>query len=288
MTKVTDLLRVAGVIDLSTTYTTSQSYDAPTATNIDQIIADIEAQNTFERLCYFQNFNATHTNEDEQETIFDDCDLGSIVSSRLTPNFNFDLFGVNNIANMARILGIPQQNVAGVLVAGATQDVVNPAAFLQFIKIANQNFDLSTVVVNSVTGSIDGALVLGTDYDVILNAAGETGIQLISGGAITTLTQTFTINYDYTPAAASNLGYDSQARSKAFQLLRFTSCEDFFDDAGVAKKKVNTLYVVRAYLNSDYVEPFTNLANGEIQSASLTFTGDKGSIYVHKQEIVNA
>ena len=50
-----------------------------------------------------------------------------------------------------------------------------------FIPIANQNFDGSAITVNSVTGSTDGALVAGTDYEVVTDENGVYGIQLISG-----------------------------------------------------------------------------------------------------------
>lgn len=289
MVSVSELLRTGGILEIATDYDVfADSQACPDGTNNDAGATFYDSTYTYERLAYFQNFNVTHTNEDEQETSFDDCDLQSNITSRLTPSFNFDLFGVNNIDNMARILGASVENVAGTPVVGATQDVVNPSAFLQFILIANQNGDGSAVSVTTVVGSVDGALVAGTDYDVVQDASGKYGIQLISGGAITTLTQTFTITYDYTPNASRVLGYCSQAKAKPFQLLRFVSCVDTFEEGGVTKNKVNYVYLTAAFLNSDYTENFVDLANGELTAASLTFTGDKNSKYYHRQEIVNA
>jgi hypothetical protein len=66
------------------------------------------------------------------------------------------------------------------------------------------------------------------------------------------------------------------------------SCEDTFEDAGVTKLKTNTVYITKAFLNSEYVENFTNLAQQELQSSSLTFTVDKSGDYYHKKAIVDA
>ena len=72
-------------------------------------------------------------------------------------------------------------SIAGTPVAGAIQatDGTN-IAFEQFIKIENQNFDLSAITINSITGSVDGALVGGgTDFFELLNAGGESGFYII-------------------------------------------------------------------------------------------------------------
>lgn len=290
MASVWDQLRTWGLIFYSPNYDSStDAIPTPDATwsNHADIQSFIEATYTFDNIAFFQNFNANHAQEDEQETRFDDCSgAPSAISSRLTPSFNFDLFGVNNMSVMANLLWVNVQNVASAPVAWATQDVVNPSAFLMFIPIANQNFDGSAITVNSVTGSTDGALVAGTDYEVVTDENGVYGIQLISGWAITVLTQTFTINYDYTPAASEILSYSSVSRQKPFGLYKFVSCEDFYTEAGVAKTKVNTLYVSQAFLDSDYTENFVNTTNNELQPSATTLTGDQNSIYLHTKAVV--
>jgi len=103
-----------------------------------------------------------------------------------------------------KILPTSKISVAWTLVSGATQDVLADAvAYWDFVKIGNQNWDGSALTVNSVTGSVDWALTLTTDYTVEANSDGVYWIKLVSGGTITTLTQVFTINYDYTPNAAT-------------------------------------------------------------------------------------
>lgn len=289
MSDISNLLRVSGNVYISTNYDPeTMVYNAPTNANLATNMALIESQNTFEKIAYFQNFNVSHTKADDQTTVFDDCDKSSLVSARFVPGFNFDLFGVNNFDLMQLILNTRLLNVAGTLVSGAIQTIVNPSGYLNFYPIANQNFDGSAITVTSITGSVDGLLVVSTDYNVVTNGLGVYGVEFISGGAITTLTQTFTIVYNYTPAASENIGYRSQAISIPKVLFKFVSCEDSFDDAGVEKLKTNTVYITQAFLDSDYVENFTNLAQQELQSSSLTFSVDKGGDYYHKKAIVNA
>lgn len=286
---ISNLLRQGGKIYISTNYDPdTMVYDAPTNANLDANIALIEGDNTFEQIAYFQNFNVSHTREDEQTTIFDDCDKGQLTSARFVPNFNFDLFGVNNFDLMQLIMSTAYLTVAGTPVVGATQDIVNPSGYLDFYKIANQNFDGSAVVVTAVSGSVDGALTLTTDYLIVQDGNGVYGIQFVSGGNITTLTQTFTITYNYTPAQSENIGYRSNAISIPKVLFKFVSCEDPFTDAGIDKLKTNTVYITNSFLNSDYVENFTNLAQQELQSSSLTFTVEKGGDYYHRKAVVNA
>ena len=240
-------------------------------TNGDTIQSQIEASYVFQRIAGFQSFVFDHTPENEQSLELDDCDLGEVSTNiTFTPNATFDYFNVDDVDIFAKILGLDVQNVAGVLVPGATQLVVNPASYLQFIKIANQNCDGSAIVVNSVVGDVDWALVLGTDYDNIQDAQGNYGIQLISGWAITTLTQTFTIDYDYTPCAAKYTGYTVKSKSVPFSLLKFVTCPN---EAG----ETNTYYGMKYNLTSNYAMTFDNLTRDGVSEtpASLTLSAAK-------------
>lgn len=109
----------------------------------------------------------------------------------------------------------------GTLVSGATQ-TVNAGSwhFNQFIRIANQNGDQSPIAVSSVSGSVAGALVEGTDYINGQNALGESGILVVASSAVATEDQVLTILYEYTPNAARTLstGGLMTIRSKVVQL----------------------------------------------------------------------
>lgn len=101
---------------------------------------------------------------------------------------------------------ISKTTVAGTLVTGATQAIVNPVA-LTLNEIANQNHDLALLTVSGVSGSTDGALVANTDFVLVKGPNGKTNIFFKTGGAITTMTQTFTVTYNYTPAASTKLSF---------------------------------------------------------------------------------
>jgi hypothetical protein len=95
--------------------------------------------------------------------------------------------------------------IANTPVPGATQDILSGVwAFEKFIKIENQNYDGGAITVNTVTGSIDGALTVTTQYVVSQNEKGEYGITILTSGAAT-LAQDIEIDYDYTPAAGKQV-----------------------------------------------------------------------------------
>jgi hypothetical protein len=92
---------------------------------------------------------------------------------------------------------------AGTLVEDHEQVVASGAwAYSKFILIENQNYDLSAITINSVTGSVDGALVLDTDYYVAKDDQNRYGIVVLDSATVTTLVQTITIDHDYTPSAS--------------------------------------------------------------------------------------
>jgi hypothetical protein len=105
-------------------------------------------------------------------------------------------------------------NIAGVLVSGATQTVSSGNwKFTKFIKIENQNGDGSAITVNSVTGSVDGLLVVDTDYYVGQNDFDEYGIYIIDSATVTTESQDMVFDYDYTPTATRRIdtgGFDGE------------------------------------------------------------------------------
>lgn len=58
----------------------------------------------------------------------------------------------------------------------------------------------------SVTGSVDGALVAGTDYEIIVDSSAYSGFSIVLLAAITTVAQNITIDYaSVTPVATTTL-----------------------------------------------------------------------------------
>lgn len=256
----------------------------PDGTNHQANIDFYENTFTFERLAKFQSFNATHTQNDEQTTTFDDCDESSTTSSRLTPQFNFDLFGVNNLPLMAQMINAQLQTTPAAPVVGATQVFPAGTSYDSFRAINGQNANGTAPTITSLVE--DGtayALVDGTDYEVVQDGS-TYGLVFLNSGNYDLTTNLVTLTYDYTPAANQILSYESTARIRPLNLLKFVSCEQVFTESGQTKRIVRTLYVNKAFLDSDYVEAFVDLANGELEASSLTFTGEKWSVYTHKKE----
>jgi len=113
------------------------------------------------------------------------------VTGALVENTDFEVVDTDGV------YGIQLLESGGTLVEGETQDM-NFDAYSEHQDIENQNWDGGVITVNSVTGSVDGTLTLTDDYTVSLSA-GKYGITLVEGTNITTLEQTFTVDYDYTP-----------------------------------------------------------------------------------------
>ena len=281
--KLQDQNTTGGTLFYSTNYTTAQTYASLNGSNYDAVSAAIESNNTFEKVLNFQSFAINHTQNNEQTTEVDDCGIGTIRrSSVFTPNISFDFLNVDDIDLFAKTLGLTVQNTAGTPVVGATQDVLNPSAYNEFIKL-ELPAGSSSVSISAISGSTDGALVAGTDYVQIANERGETGFYLISGGAITTLTQTFTVTYDYTPSTSRLVGYDVTARDVPFNLFKFVTCPN-------AAGEINTYYMVKYGLSSDYTYNFDNLTRDGVSQtfSSVEFTAEKGGSYIeNKQTLTN-
>lgn len=223
--------------------------------------------------------------EEEQVTVAGNCGVGEFSRTvEKTPNWNFSWFDVANVDAWAYMHGYNVENVASALVSGATQDVVNPTAYLKFIVIANQNGDGSAVVVNSVTGSTDGALVAGTDYEVIQDGAGKYGIQLISGGAITTLTQTFTINYDYTPNAQRLTPGIVEGQQLPYGLYKFVSCVQETNTPGEGVQ--HTIYMDKFFVSTPPSLTFIKRPEEELAAIDTSLTGAKGGRFLWVKETV--
>lgn len=110
---------------------------------------------------------------------------------------------------------ITKTTVAGTAVTWATQAIVNPTA-LQLVEIENQNHDLVLLTVASVSGSVAWSLTVGTDYVLVKWPSGKTNIYFKTGGAISSMTQTFTVTYGYTPAASVKLAFSASGIATTF------------------------------------------------------------------------
>jgi hypothetical protein len=115
--------------------------------------------------------------------------------------------------------------VAGSLVEGAEQVIASGAwEYNTFIPIEHQNGSGAAVVVNSVSGSTNDTLVADTDY-VVTVVDGVYGIVIIDSATITTLSQSMTIDYDYTPYASKRF-YTGGKTTLPYLMARLTNTDE--------------------------------------------------------------
>jgi len=180
------------------------------------------------------------------------------------------------------LLGGSSSNVAGALVAGATQVIANPFVAGKFYPITNQNGSGAALVVNSVTGGTDGALTVNDDF-IVTEVNGIYGIVLntvAGGGTLTTLAQTITINYDYTPNTREDLTFPLTFTEvpRIYAKITCTDPEDsntrifILDDASFkGTYNLEALDVVEA---------------GDLVGTTFVIEGNKGSNYIIQNEIL--
>lgn len=131
-----------------------------------------------------------------------------------------------NLTNLAKLdKGLVNlTTVAGTIVNNHSQVVASGAwAYNTFIPFDNQNGDGSAITPDSVTGGTDGLLVSETDY-FITTVNGVRGIIIKNSVTVTTLAQTITIVYDYTPSASKKITFN-KIGTKQLVVARLTNTD---------------------------------------------------------------
>lgn len=255
-----------------------------TPTNQATVKAELDAFN-FETVGHINNFNIAHSLQNEEIIRAGNCGVGEL--ARLvekTPTITFTWLDVNNRPVFDKMLGLDLLNIAGTLVAGATYNIANPSGYDVFFKIPNQNGDGTPLTINSVTGSVDGALTVDVDYKLVVDGNGKSGIILISGTNITTLTQTFTVDYDYTPNSATLDGYNVEKQSVPYGLYKFVSCKNPISETQAIQ---DTIYFRKYVLNGDLVENYILLSEDTtFEGTEASFVGVSGGGYLKHKAIV--
>ena len=215
--------------------------------------------------------NVIDVQSDDCGTVFKVTDVQANVEAELLENMGRDTIDF--------LFTTTSSNVAGTPVAWALQNVASGSwNYNNFIKIANQNGNGSAITVNTVTGSVDGALVAGTDYFVGQNEAGEYGIFVIDSATVTTEVQDIDLDYDYTPNAAEQAIIDvNSTEVKSFE-VKITATQNGLD-------RITTLSsaAFEWVYNMNYADIVTA---GDITGSSLSFIANKGSIVTYYNEII--
>jgi hypothetical protein len=140
----------------------------------------------------------------------------------------FDLAEIN-FDNLAKLDDgiINLTTVAGTIVNNATQVKASGAwAFETFFPIEHQNGDGSALVVDSVVGSVDGALTEDVDFHVaIVNGVYGIVVHNTGSGGVSTLVQNITVTYDYTPNASKKITFNDQG-NKVLKCMRIVNTDE--------------------------------------------------------------
>lgn len=229
-----------------------------TATNQSAVKAILDGFN-FTTVGHINNFSVSHSLQNEETISAGNCGVGELARlAQKQPTISWTWLDINNRPVFDKFLWLSLLNVAGTLVSGASQVIANPFVANQFYPITNQNGSGAIITVNSVTGGTDGALTAQDDY-FLVQQNGIRGIVLNTvawSTNITTLAQTITINYDYTPNASTLDGYNIAKETVPYVLCKFVSCPSAFNQTQGIQ---DTIYFWKYVLDGEMVENYVLL-----------------------------
>ena len=153
-----------------------------------------------------------------------------------------------------------------------TATTTNPVSG-QTLVVASGAWDYSTFIpvtdqpsatIASVAGSTNPTLVAGTDYHVITDDEGVTGIVVLDSQTVTTAAQALTITYGYTPIASKTINLGGKGTTPKYIAVQMTNTN------AAGKKYRYRLFKVK--LSSNFEHTFTADASGEPAGIPITLT----------------
>jgi len=246
-------------------------------------IAPAATPTAFVRLASVRNLIANYDNAANQVEIKAD-DTGTVFKG-FTPEGRIEGEFLENIDRdtIALLLGGTSTDVAGTLVSGATQILANGSWNVnQFYEITNQNGDGSIISIISVVGSVDGALTVNTDYDLIKDpTTGKYGIvlqDLVPAPTLTTIAQNITITYAYTPNAAENIALTIAFQESALLVAKIEA---------VSGTKTRRITLSECTFEGVYGMSFLDVVEaGDLTGTTFTFKATSGSQFTLENEIL--
>jgi hypothetical protein len=146
-------------------------------------------------------------------------------------------------------------------VSGQTLNVASGAwDYSTFIPVTDQ----PSATIASVAGSTNPTLVAGTDYHVITDDEGVTGIVVLDSDTVTTATQALTITYGYTPIASKTIKLGGKGTTPKYVAVQMTNTN------AAGKKYRYRLFKVK--LSSNFEHTFTADSGGEPAGIPITLT----------------
>lgn len=274
-----NLLDEGGLLYIANDYATngSETYANGDGSNEDAIINSISAHN-FDNVGYFIDAQISHTLENEKVKESDACGHEEIDNSvDLIPTLTATLQEIGDIDLFATMIGQSVQTIAGAPLVG---EVITKtfSAYTVFGKVTDaKEWDAGTTTITTVTGSVDGLLVVSTDYTVETDDDGNVGIELVSGWAITVLDQDFVVVFAATVKDKKQIVYKAGTRSMPYLLLRFCECDKIDESRG------RNHYIVKARVSTETVMEFINESRNDFTGATITFTCAKDGNYAMSQ-----
>lgn len=245
--------------------------------NVDDVIAYIEANYSFERMAGFKNAKITESFDNEVIDEVDDCDIGEWQkTSELTPSFAGDWLTTLDLHALKILTGVEYFAKAGTLVTGFVQ-AIPEGTWAQgvFKRFGHQSYSSGAIVSPASIVLDDGngdPLVLDTDYIVVTNEFGEYGI-IVLDTVDTDEDQDLELTYNYTPTAAEFAAYQIGQTIQPYMVVKIITCPD-------ENAKSDTFYIVKANLSGALDTSF--ISSGEVPLSSITLQGAKGG-YMLKQ-----
>jgi len=146
-------------------------------------------------------------------------------------------------------------------VSGQTLNVASGAwDYSTFIPVTDQ----PSASIASVVGSTNPTLVAGTDYHVITDDEGVTGIVVLDSVTVTPTAQVLTIPYGYTPIASKTIKLGGKGSPPKYVAVQMTNTN------AAGKKYRYRLFKVK--LSSNFEHTFTADGGGEPAGIPITLT----------------
>lgn len=212
---------------------------------------------------------------------------GTILNkARINGSVSFEWLEAGDMANLETLFKglVTLSSTAASLVSGASQVIGSPLVANVWTELTYQNGDGTQPTINSVTGSVDGALTLNDDFHIVQNpSTGKWGIifnTVAIGPTLTTLTQTATINSDYTPAASKNLVGGGSMQTQTDRYVRLIAESE--DSASITRQ----IDLAAAVANSPLLLQFLDTERAQdVGVMPVTLENNKGATWTITDEI---
>lgn len=222
--------------------------------------------------------------EDHPGTFTDMVDIGILRGAKLTLNRNAITFTPDNAPEVDVADQITGAEVTATLHEwtletlaqlglGTVTDTTSSPVSDQTLDVASGAWDFSKFIpvtdqpsasITAVSGSTGGDLTLDTDYMVITDEKGVTGIIVLDSDTVTTTAQMLTITYGYTPIESKTIKLGGKGSTPKYIAVQLTNTN------AAGKKYQYRLF--RAKLSSNFEHTFTADASGEPAGIPITLT----------------